>query len=77
MSLSIYYDQHGHDQLFAADATRGLSQTITRPASPVISRMPYNTAWLAAMTGNAKVTPPAADTRIWALSGSHVTHLQR
>jgi hypothetical protein len=71
--ISIYYDQHGHDLLFAADTTRGLSQTITKPASPVISAMPYNIAWLAAMIDNTTVTPPPADAQIWAFSGSHVT----
>jgi hypothetical protein len=73
VAISIYYDQHGRDYLSAADLNRGTSQTISNPASPVIASMPYNDAWLAAMIGNTAVTPPPADTRIWAFAGSRIT----
>jgi hypothetical protein len=35
--------------------------------------MPYNNAWIAAMIDNTAVTPPSADTRIWAFTGSRIT----
>ena len=73
MAISIYYDQHGRDYLSAADLSRGTSQTISRPASLVIASVPYNSAWIAAMIGNDTVTPPQADTRIWAFADSRIT----
>ncbi len=73
VAISIYYDQHGRDYLSAADLSRGTSQTISRPASLVIASMPYNSAWIAAMIGNDTVTPPQADTRIWAFADSRIT----
>ena len=73
VALSIYYDQHGRNYLGLTLLNRGTSQTITNPASPLIASMPYNNAWIAAMIDNTAVTPPLADTRIWAFTGSRIT----
>jgi hypothetical protein len=73
VTISIYYDQHGRNYLGLTLLNRGTSQTITNPASPLIASMPYNNAWIAAMIDNTAVTPPPADTRIWAFTGTRIT----
>jgi hypothetical protein len=73
VAISIYYDQHGRNYLGLTLLNRGTSQTITNPASPLTASTPYNDAWIGAMTDNTAVTPPPADTRIWAFTGSRIT----
>ncbi len=73
LSVSVYYDRHGHDYFTAIDRTRGISSTVHRASSPLINSMPYNHAALSGSIINGKVVPPKVATRLWAFSGSHVT----
>lgn len=67
LTLSIYYDQHGHDYYTATDLTQHLTQTVREPVPAVI----YDSA---ALLGEADgVTPPPADIRQWQFTGSHLT----
>ena len=73
LSVSIYYDQHGHDYFTVTDTTRhttpdgkgerGLRQhhavQHSRDTPPMIS--------------NSAVTPPPADIQLWEFTGSHIT----
>lgn len=69
LTLSVYYDQRGQDSVTATDITQGSSKTAQVTVVPVI----YTAAEVAAEVNNATVTGPAADTRLWAFSSSHVT----
>lgn len=69
LTLSVYYDQKGQDSVTATDITQGSSRTAQVRVVPVI----YTAAEVAAEVNNATVTGPAAGTRLWAFSSSHVT----
>src|SRR6266571_5964303 len=68
LTLSIYYDQHGHVYLTASDITRHTTQT----ARTDVPKMTYLTARLFAWVYN-DVPPPAADTPLWQFTNSRVT----
>ena len=70
LAISIYYDQRGHDYFTATDLTQHTTQTVRLKAggiNPVFDR-----ARLSAVVGGT-VPPPAADTRLWQFTGSHLT----
>jgi hypothetical protein len=67
LTLSIYYDQHGHDYFTVTDLTQHATQTVTEPVPSVV----YDGAGL---LGEADgVTPPPGDTRQWQFTSSHLT----
>jgi len=68
LTLSIYYDQHGHVYLTATDLTRHTTQTIRTN----VPKMTYLHARLFAWVYN-DVIPPAADTPLWQFTNSRVT----
>ena len=70
LTVSIYYDQHGHNYFTAADLTQHTTQTVRLRAegiSPVFDHAELRV--LAAGT----VPPPAADTQLWNFTGSRLT----
>ena len=71
LALSIYYDRRGHLQFSATDVTLGESATATTAAD--LSGGQYTAAELFAGTSSNAASPPAADIRLWAFSGSHIT----
>jgi hypothetical protein len=73
LSASIYYDQHGHDDLTVTDVTRHKSQTVKVNAPLNVAQMPYNSAEILAEIDNGTVTPPSADVLLWDFTDSHVT----
>ena len=68
LTLSIYYDQHGHVYLTVTDITRQTTQT----ARMNVPKMTYLHARLFAWVDN-DVTPPVADTPLWQFTDSRVT----
>ena len=68
LTLSIYYDQHGHVYLTVTDITRHVTQT----ARMNVPKMTYLHARLFAWAYN-DVTPPATDTPLWQFTNSRVT----
>ena len=70
LTVSIYYDQHGHTYFTAADLTQHTTQTVRLSAggiSPV-----FDHAELGVQVAGT-VPPPAADTQLWNFAGSHLT----
>jgi hypothetical protein len=72
LTVSIYYDQHGHDYFTVTDTTRHTTQTV-KVTAVFYRTSGYNTAEILAMINNGAVTPPAADVQLWKFTGSHVT----
>jgi hypothetical protein len=70
LTVSIYYDQHGHNYFTAADLTQHTTQTV-RLRSEGISPV-FDHAVLGVLAGGT-VPPPAADTQLWNFTGSRVT----
>jgi hypothetical protein len=70
LTVSIYYDQHGHTYFTAADLTQHTTQTV-RLKSGGISPV-FNHAELGVVAAGT-VPPPAGDTRLWKFTGSHLT----
>jgi hypothetical protein len=68
LTLSIYYDQHGHVYLTATDLTRHTTQTVRTN----VPKMTYLHARLFAWVYN-DATPPVADTPLWQFTDSRVT----
>lgn len=68
LTLSIFYDQHGHDYFTATDITRRTSQTVRVNVSAVV----YDLARLGASPAGS-TAPPAADIQLWQFADSHVT----
>jgi hypothetical protein len=68
LTLSIYYDEHGHVYLTATDITRHTTQTVRTN----VPTMTYLHARLFAVVYN-DVTPPVADTPVWQFTNSRVT----
>jgi len=71
LSVSVYYDQQGHDYFTATDITSGTTQTAQVNAD--LAGTAYTTAVIGGEINNSVVTPPPADTQLWDFSGSHVT----
>ena len=68
LSLSIYYDQHGHDVFTVSDITQHKTQAVNASVPA--------TTYLAALViaiNSATGTPPAADTRAWEFTGTRLT----
>ena len=72
LSVSIYYDQHGHDYFTVTDTTRHTTQTVEVTAV-FFGTSGYNSAEILAMINNSAVTPPPADIQLWKFTGSNVT----
>jgi hypothetical protein len=68
LTVSIYYDRHGHTTFTAADITQG----VTRTHRLTVGSKVYTKAWLVAQA-DPEVTPPAQDTRLWQFTGSRLT----
>jgi hypothetical protein len=73
LSASIFYDQAGHNKFTVTDVTTGKTQTIIKNASRAITAMPYTVAKVYVRAVNSAITTPAADTPMWAFTGSRVT----
>ena len=67
LTLSIYYDQHGHDYFTASDTTQHITRTIRLTTGSVV----YNHGFV--IGGGWLDYPPQADTRLLQFTGSHVT----
>lgn len=72
LTVSIYYDQHGHDYFTVTDTTRHTTQTVKVPAV-FYGTSGYNSTDITAMINNTAVTPPSADIQLWQFAASHVT----
>jgi hypothetical protein len=70
LAISIYYDQRGHDYFTATDLTQHTTQTVRLKAGGI--NPVFDSARLSAVVGGT-VPPPAADTRLWQFTGSHLT----
>jgi ribosomal protein L21E len=70
LAISIYYDQRGHDYFTATDLTQHTTQTVRLAAGGI--NPVFDSARLSAVVGGT-VPPPAADTRLWQFTGSHLT----
>ena len=71
LSVSVYYDQQGHDYFTATDITSGTTQTAQVNAD--LAGTAYTTAVIGGGINNSAATPPSADTQLWDFSGSQVT----
>jgi len=71
LTVSVYYDQQGHNYLTATDLTQHTTQTI-REALPGGMHPAYDHAELYS-TVFGDVPPPAADTRLWQFTGTRLT----
>jgi hypothetical protein len=67
LTISIYYDQHGHDFLTASDQTTGVKQTIRVRVGAVI----YDLARLGGGTASTVSAPPAG-LLMWAFTDSRL-----
>jgi len=72
VTVSIYYDQHGHYFFIATDLTQHTTQTVTTRAF-YAGQTPLNSAKVLAYLDNDTVVPPPADAQIWQFTGSKVT----
>jgi hypothetical protein len=72
VTVSIYYDQHGHYFFTATDLTQHTTQTVTTRAF-YAGQTPLNSAKVLAYLDNDTVVPPPADSRLWEFTGSKVT----
>ena len=72
VTVSIYYDQHGHYFFTATDLTRHTTQTVTTRAF-YADQTPLNYAKVLAYLDNDTVVPPPADTQLWEFTGSKAT----
>ena len=70
LTVSIYYDQHGHYFSTAADLTQHTTQTVTTTAF-YANQMPLNRARVLDFLDT--VVPPPADAQLWAFTGTRVT----
>jgi hypothetical protein len=66
---SIYYDRDGHIYFTAADVTQGVTRTVK--VNTGAAR--YNEVTLLGNADGGPVPSPAADTRLWAVSGTRLT----
>jgi len=72
LTVSIDYDQHGHDYFTVTDTTRHTTQTVKVPAV-FYGTSGYNATDITAMINNSAVTPPPTDIQLWQFASSHVT----
>jgi hypothetical protein len=72
VTVSIFYDQHGHYFFTATDLTQHTTQTVTTRAF-YADQVPLNSAQVLAYLDNGTVVPPPADAQIWQFTGSKVT----
>jgi hypothetical protein len=70
LTVSVYYDQHGHYVSTATDLTQHTTQTVTTTAF-YANQMPLNHA--AVLGYLDTVVPPPADGRLWDFTGTRVT----
>jgi hypothetical protein len=68
LTISIYYDQHGHDYFTASDTTQHITRTIRLTTGSVV----YNHGFVIG-NGGWPEYPPQADTRLLQFTGTHVT----
>jgi hypothetical protein len=69
LRASIYYDRNGHTYFTAADVTQRVTRTVKVNTGTAL----YNEATLLGNAASGPVPPPAADTRLWAVSGARLT----
>ena len=69
LQASVYYDRNGHTYFTAVDVTQGVTQTVKVNTPNVV----YNEVTLNGNAGGGPVPSPAADTRLWAVSGTRLT----
>jgi hypothetical protein len=72
LTVSIYYDQHGHEYFTVTDTTRHTTQTV-KVTAVFYGTSGYNSAEILAMIKNGVVIPPLTDIQLWKFAGSHVT----
>jgi hypothetical protein len=72
LTVSIYYDQHGHYFSTATDLTQHTTQTVTTTAF-YANQMPLNRARVVGYLDNGTVVAPPADVRLWEFTGTRVT----
>ena len=72
LTVSIYYDKHGHYFLTVVDRARGDTHTV-RLNAPYAVRYQLNTAEVLGSVDNAAVVPPATDLRLWQFTATQVT----
>jgi len=70
LAITIYYDQRGHDYFTATDLTQHTTQTVRLEAGGI--NPVFDSARLSAVVGGT-VPPPAAGTRLWQFTGTHLT----
>ena len=70
LTISIYYDQHGHTSFTAADLTQHTTQTVRLSVGGI--RPVFDNAVLGVLAAGT-VPPPAADTQLWDFTGSRLT----
>jgi hypothetical protein len=68
LTVSIYYDQKGHDYFTATDLTQHTTQTVQTTVGNVV----YDSGFVGAVA-TGTVSPPQADTQLWHFTNSHVT----
>ena len=71
LTVSIYYDEHGHNYSTAADLTQHTTQTV-RLRSEGISPV-FDHAVLDVLAGGTVPEPPAADTQLWNFTDTRLT----
>jgi hypothetical protein len=69
LTISVFYDQHGHVRFTAINHRSGNTQEVTR----TVGSRTYTQAFVRSVFTNSDVTSPASDTLVWAFTGSHVT----
>jgi hypothetical protein len=72
LTVTIYYDQHGHEYFTVTDTTRHTTQMV-KVTAVLYGTSGYNSAEILAMISNGVVTPPLTDIQLWKFTGSHVT----
>ena len=74
LTLSIYYDRHGHTYFTVTD----LNQRVTRSVRVTLSSTPlgpvgYRMAFLYVLAYPSVTPPLTRDTQLWQFTGSHLT----
>ena len=73
LTISVYYDRHGHNYFTVTDYTQDVTRTVRRSIGPVIANMPCNAAGLFVAIDNGVVSRSATDRRLWQFTSSHMT----
>jgi hypothetical protein len=68
LTISMYYDQHGHDYFTASDTTQHITRTVRLTAGKVI----YDHGFVVSVRGWGQEWPPQADTQLVKFTGCRV-----